>query len=76
MSNNKQSSIDWLIERFYANEGMITTAQLERAKAMHKEEIIVASARGYLVGEYQISIDDAKFYGELYYNETYNTKEK
>ena len=40
MSNNKQSSVDWLIEQFYANEGMITTKQLEQAKAMHKEEMI------------------------------------
>lgn len=39
---SKQSSVEWLIEQFYANEGMITTKQLEQAKAMHKEEMINA----------------------------------
>jgi hypothetical protein len=37
--SNKQNSIDWLIEQFYANEGMITTKQLEQAKAMNEKEL-------------------------------------
>ena len=35
----KQNSIDWLIEKFYNNEGMITTKQLEQAKEMYHDEI-------------------------------------
>ena len=35
----KQNSIDWLIEKFYNNEGMITTEQLEQAKEMYHDEI-------------------------------------
>ena len=37
--SNKQNSIDWLIEQFYSNEGMITTKQLEQAKAMNEKEL-------------------------------------
>ena len=32
-------SIDWLFEKFYNNEGMITTKQLEKAKEMYNKEI-------------------------------------
>jgi hypothetical protein len=35
----KQNSIDWLIDKFYNNEGMITTKQLEQAKEMYNKEI-------------------------------------
>ena len=38
MSNNKQSSVEWLFEQ-YKLIGMLTTAQFEKAKAMHKEEM-------------------------------------
>jgi hypothetical protein len=37
--SNKQNSINYLIEQFYANEGMITTKQLEQAKAMNEKEL-------------------------------------
>jgi hypothetical protein len=62
--SKKQSSIDWLIERFYANEGMITTAQLEQAKAMHKEEHFNTWWHG-------ISENEPITF-EQYYNETFN----
>jgi hypothetical protein len=35
----KQNSIEWLIEKFYNNEGMITTKQLEQAREMYHDEI-------------------------------------
>jgi hypothetical protein len=44
--SNKQNSIDWLIEQFYANEGMITTKQLEQAKAMNEKELEYYFKRG------------------------------
>ena len=62
MSN--KSSIDYLFERFYANEGMITTKQLEQAKAMHEEEIMESYASG--------SNDRLRnTINTNYYNETY-----
>jgi hypothetical protein len=39
MDNDQQNSIDWLIEKFYNNEGMITTKQLEQAREMYHDEI-------------------------------------
>ena len=39
MSNNKLTPVDWLIEQFYNNEGILTTKQLERAKKIETEHI-------------------------------------
>ena len=62
MSNNKQSSVEWLFEQ-YKLIGMLTTAQFEKAKAMHKEEI----ARAYQEG----LIDSMNHAPKDYYNETF-----
>jgi hypothetical protein len=65
MSNNKQSSLEWLIEQYKKCFGpvipLITNNENEKAKAMHKEEIINAESCGYSSNE------DFK----EYYNETY-----
>ena len=42
MSNNKQSSIEWLYNKMYEHHGLITIEEFEQAKAMHKEEMIDA----------------------------------
>jgi hypothetical protein len=46
MSNNKQSSVEWLIEQYKKCFGpvipLIMNNENEKAKAMHKEEIINA----------------------------------
>ena len=39
MSNNKQSSVEWLYNKMYEHRGNITIEEFEQAKAMHKEEI-------------------------------------
>ena len=44
----KQTAVESLIEQFYNNEGMITTKQLEKAKAIEKEQIIDAATWGAL----------------------------
>ena len=38
MSNNKQSSIDWLYNKMYEHRGNITIEEFEQAKAMHKKQ--------------------------------------
>jgi hypothetical protein len=50
MSNEtkKQTAVEWLLEQFYNNEGMITTKQLEKAKAMEKEQIKYSFGQGSL----------------------------
>ena len=65
MSNNKQSSIDWLVEILGKyNEEMVFLYQneIEQAKAMHKEEHKSTYIEGFTDGV-------PKF--EKYYNETY-----
>jgi cell division inhibitor SulA len=39
MSNDKLTPVEWLIEQFYNNEGMLTTKQLERAKQVELERM-------------------------------------
>ena len=70
MSNNKQSSVEWLIEQFeesysYINE--IFKETIEQAKAMHKEEVC------QFVSDY---LDDGQdMTAEEYYEETYGEKD-
>ena len=62
----KQTSIEWLANWMKNNQYFIGNDLLqaiEESKEMHKEEIVLAAARGYLVGEDDISFKDAKLYG-------------
>ena len=71
MSNNKQSSVEWLVEILGKyNEEMVFLYQneIEQAKAMHKEEIKDAQIDGSMnstLVEYRIP---------QYYNETFGGK--
>jgi hypothetical protein len=68
----KQSSIEWLFEQ-YKLIGMLTTAQVEKAKRMHKEELLDTwedSRIEYMGDDY---IGNIKSFDD-YYNETFNTK--
>ncbi len=72
MSNNKQSSVEWLVEQIKKDtnlrlRGFDIDKALEQAKAMHKEEINDAYFLGY--GDHQ-TLDWHDF--DDYYNETYN----
>ena len=53
MSNNKQSSVDWLMEEYYSNLGRLSKTEFEQAKAMNKEEIENTYAEGYSAGYYR-----------------------
>ena len=84
MSNNKQSSVEWLydnlnrcFEKFdngeYSYTDFVNASKevKQQAKAMHKEEIIKAFDEGQEY-EYQYHINSTpKFDSETYYNETY-----
>ena len=66
MSNNKQSSIEWLYNKMYEHHGLITIEEFEQAKAMHKSEIIWAH------GIKMKGVNNHKCVsGEQYYNETF-----
>ena len=70
MSNDKQSSVEWLVEILGKyNEEMVFLYQneIEQAKAMHKEEIMNAHTIGYVIGGGNGYIHEP----EQYYNETF-----
>lgn len=77
--SNKQSSIEWLMEKIATKDSDSFIAmsfyvafkeEFQQAKEMHKEEIEDAYGEGYADGEYN---DDFKYQdSEDYYNETFN----
>ena len=72
MKNNKQSSVEWLVEQFESCKVFSIKDVLEQAKAMHKEEIIQSNRDGV-----DMCVGNGKFItGEQYYNETFNPNEK
>jgi hypothetical protein len=43
MTNNKQqTAVEWLIEQFWNNEGMLTSKKLEKALEMEKDQMEAA----------------------------------
>ncbi len=73
MKNNKQqTAVEWLIEQFWNNEGMLTSKKLEKAKEMEKEQHATTwdtamdklDARGGNIVRAYVDFDD-------YYNETF-----
>ena len=67
MSNNKQSSVEWLGLYIKGISTLNTDEIIEQAKAMHKEEIINAHTIGYVIGGGNGYIHEP----EQYYNETF-----
>ena len=75
MSNNKQSSVEWLYDKIilklYKLQKIeythIFLEELEQAKAMHEQEITDAHTTGYVIGGGNGDIYEPK----QYYNETY-----
>ena len=65
MSNNKQSSIDYLLDHLHYKDSLKWAEVIEQAKAMHKEEIKDA----YYDGSKDFPIHESTC--EQYYNETY-----
>ena len=75
MSNNKQSSVEWLVTELNQKIDFIPMNKwdeikevIEQAKAMHKEEIIITWHKGYNNLSPMIDEDNC---GDKYYNETY-----
>jgi len=74
MSNNKQSSVDWLVnelELYYIGESKLVHYEIiEQAKEMEKEQIIKAHLCMDIDGYFHQDMED----GEIYYNENYKEK--
>ena len=78
MSNNKQSSVEWLFEQIARRQGSILQTipfyddnqdLLQQAKAMHKEEQVNIFKHAQV-----LMVMDSSKTAEQYYNETYNNK--
>jgi hypothetical protein len=69
MSNNKQSSVEWLYNKMYEHRGNITIEEFEQAKAMHKEEMEHFFKMGMSLVEGRLWKPIDKF--EEAYNETF-----
>ena len=69
MSNNKQSSVEWLYNKMYEHRGNITIEEFEQAKAMHKEEMEHFFKRGMFLVEGCLWKPIDKF--DEYYKETF-----
>jgi hypothetical protein len=72
MSNNKQSSVDWLIKEHFGSIENCTPdfrRKIKQAKALHKEEIMNAYNQSWHFRDkpYETS--------EKYYNETFDNNE-
>jgi len=67
MSNNKQSSVEWLFERLWdtPKDKFTWHALLEQAKTMHREEIIEAYNESFILRDKPYAT------GEKYYKETF-----
>ena len=77
-NETKQTAVEWLIEQFYNNEGMLTTKKLEKAKEMEKDRLINAQMDMFhflnnleFGMQYLDKRDQAEDYCKQYYNETY-----
>jgi hypothetical protein len=88
MSNNKQSSVEWLIEQLkeydFSEEddtyvikiqSWVLTEKHEKANAMHKEEIIEANEAGFDDGNGFVEEMKYKTSGH-YYNETFGNEQQ
>jgi hypothetical protein len=70
MSNNKQSSIEFLYNKMYEHRGNITIEEYEQAKAMHEEEIVNSILDNRNITS-QVTFKDAV----QYYNEKFNNEQ-
>jgi hypothetical protein len=77
MTNNKQqTAVEWLIEQFYNNEGMLTTKKLLKAKEMEKEQTINFTEDWYFNGPLLGVGIDVKNTIEEHFNKTYGGGEQ
>ena len=71
MNDKQQTSVQWLFEKFWNNEGMITTKQLEIAEKMNRDEIVQAFDNGDYNYFYSRKTGNDFADGQEYYEELY-----
>ena len=61
-----KTAVEWLAERFYANEGIMKSEWLEQAKAMEKEQIMESWKHGNLPTFLGRVLTAEEFYNETF----------
>ena len=70
----KQTAVDWLEQQLFNKLGKFTKGDIEKAKAMEKEQIMTAFTQGDIFGaDY---FDGVNITEENYYKQTYESIEK
>jgi hypothetical protein len=54
MSDKQQTPVEWLIEQFWNNEGMLTSKKLEKALEMEKDQMEEQYEEGREIGKIEI----------------------
>jgi hypothetical protein len=75
MNDKQQTSVQWLLEKFWNNEGMITTKQLEIAEKMNRNEIAQAFDNGEYNYFYSKKTGNDFSDGQEYFNELYGEEQ-
>jgi len=72
--NTKTTATEFLFEKLWETpkDKLTWNAIFKVAKQMEKNNIINAAARGYLAMPERFNLEDAKDYGQQYYNNTYD----
>ena len=65
----KQTAVEWLTDKFYANEGIMKSEWLEKAKEMEKQQIMNA-----VYDSMGTNFDPNMGRAELYYNTTFKSE--
>jgi hypothetical protein len=76
MNDKQQTSVQWLLEKFWNNEGMITTKQLEIAEKMNRNEIAQAFDNGEYNYFYSKKTGNDFEDGQEYFNEVHGEEQK
>jgi hypothetical protein len=71
----QQTSIQWLFEQFYNNEGMMTTKKLQIAEEMNRKEIAKAFDDGDYNYHYSRKTGNDFENGQEYFDEVYGEEE-
>ena len=71
MTGTQETAVKWLLSK-HPELGMLGDDIIEQSLQMEKEQIINAHTNAYLIGEDNISVEDANKASEHYYNQTYN----
>ena len=70
---NKQTAVEWLVEKLDQNFDYVADTIIEQAKAMEKEQIVDAHIEGQRVFDEHPHTQWTNDQAEEYYNQTYKT---